>query len=172
VNRRAALAPATTRATTSGQALVEFAFVLPIFLVMALLLLDFGRVVYAQHTITQDAREAVRNAAVQAAYTQAKYDEIRAVGMVMSPGTGLVAEDITGDTSEGCAAAAASLSLTGPDDSTSPSTCFYPGGSGDRRIEINISVDVPLITPVIANIMGGSYTVTAKVIGYVQSSAE
>ena len=51
---------------TRGQTLVEFALVLPIFLVILMSLLDFGRVIYAQHTINQDAREAARVGAVSA----------------------------------------------------------------------------------------------------------
>ena len=49
-----------------GQALVEFAFVLPIFLLILFSLIDFGRVIYAQHTINQDAAEGARVGAVSA----------------------------------------------------------------------------------------------------------
>lgn len=154
-----------------GQALLEFAVVLPIFLLIAMILLDFGRVVYAQHTITQDAREAGRNAAVGAEFTQAKYDAIRAAGLRMSPGVPLTAADITGDPAMSCSAVAATLALPGVDDALSPGSCFYPAGIGDRRIEIRISITVQLLTPIISNVVGGSYNITARTIAYVQSVA-
>lgn len=47
-----------------GQALVEFALVLPILLLFLLGILDFGRAVYASHTIGNAAREAARLAIV------------------------------------------------------------------------------------------------------------
>lgn len=49
-----------------GQALVEFALVLPIFLLIMFGLIDMGRAIYANHTVTQAAREAARLAATQA----------------------------------------------------------------------------------------------------------
>ena len=49
-----------------GQALVEFALVIPIFLLVLFGLLDMGRAVYANHTLNQAAREAARLAATQA----------------------------------------------------------------------------------------------------------
>jgi hypothetical protein len=43
-----------------GQNLIEFAIVLPVFLLLVLAILDFGRVVYASHVVTNCAREAAR----------------------------------------------------------------------------------------------------------------
>jgi Flp pilus assembly protein TadG len=51
-----------------GQALVEFALVIPIFLLMVFGLLDMGRAVYSNHTLSQAAREAARLAAAQASW--------------------------------------------------------------------------------------------------------
>jgi Flp pilus assembly protein TadG len=154
----------------AGQALVEFAFVLPIFLFLLMILIDFGRIVYAQHTITQDAREAARLAAVPypapktAAEWQAWYTKIRQAGLRMSPGVGLTPANITGEPG------ACSGTINGaPNDATSPTTCFYPDGidPGDRVV-VNIQIVVPLITPIISNVVGGSYTLTAQSIGFVQ----
>jgi Flp pilus assembly protein TadG len=44
----------------SGQALVEFALILPIFILLLVGLLDLGRGVYAFNTISNASREAVR----------------------------------------------------------------------------------------------------------------
>ena len=47
-----------------GQALVEFALVLPVFLLMLVALFDLGRAVFAYNTLTNAAREGVRLAIV------------------------------------------------------------------------------------------------------------
>ncbi len=49
-----------------GQTLVEFAFVLPIFLFMLFGLIDLGRYVYMHSTLSQAAREAARVESVEA----------------------------------------------------------------------------------------------------------
>ena len=53
-----------SRRPRRGQALVEFALVVPILLLLLLGILDFGRAVYASHTIGNAAREAARLAIV------------------------------------------------------------------------------------------------------------
>ncbi len=47
-----------------GQALVEFALVIPIFLVVMVALFDLGRAVFAYNTLTNAAREGARTAIV------------------------------------------------------------------------------------------------------------
>lgn len=47
-----------------GQALVEFALVIPLFLLLLLALFDLGRAVFAYNTLTNAAREGVRLAIV------------------------------------------------------------------------------------------------------------
>ena len=53
------------RATETGQSLVEFAMVLPLFLVLLFGLVDFGRAFYSWIVITNGAREGARAGAVQ-----------------------------------------------------------------------------------------------------------
>jgi Flp pilus assembly protein TadG len=55
-------APRGTRAR--GQALVEFAFVFPIIVLLAFGFIDVGRAVFSHNTLTNAAREAARVAAV------------------------------------------------------------------------------------------------------------
>jgi len=45
---------------TRGQTLVEFALILPIFVLVLVGIFDFGRAVYAYNTISNASREAVR----------------------------------------------------------------------------------------------------------------
>jgi Flp pilus assembly protein TadG len=168
---------------SGGQSLVEFALLLPVLLLLLLGLFDLGRVVYAQHTITQDSREAARagivpqvaiggacpTAASAVAYAQCQYDFIRQAAQKMSPGVDLKAANITGDATQGCAAAATAAGTTGVDDLTSTATCFYPVGvKAGRKVIVNISVDVPLLTPIIGQIVGGFIKVSAQSVSYVQ----
>ncbi|MBA4180704.1 MAG: pilus assembly protein TadE [Anaerolinea sp.] len=53
------------RRTEAGQSLVEFAMVLPFFLVLLFGLVDFGRAFYTWLQVTNAAREGARAAAVQ-----------------------------------------------------------------------------------------------------------
>lgn len=49
-----------------GQTLVEFALVIPVFILLLFGLLDLGRAVYSNNTLSQAAREGARLAAVEA----------------------------------------------------------------------------------------------------------
>ena len=51
--------------TSPGQALVEFALVLPIFLLLLFGLIDVGRLVYVSNAFNQAAREAARYGSVE-----------------------------------------------------------------------------------------------------------
>lgn len=51
-----------------GQSLVEFALVLPVFLFMLFGLIDVGRFVYLNSTLSQAAREGARLGSVEASY--------------------------------------------------------------------------------------------------------
>ena len=56
----------SARRPARGQALVEFALVIPIFLLLIFGLLDMGRFVYMHSTLSQAAREGARLGAVEA----------------------------------------------------------------------------------------------------------
>lgn len=58
------------RRSDAGQALVEFALVLPIFLVLTFGLVDFGRGFYTWLLLTNAAREGARAGAVQSTSTE------------------------------------------------------------------------------------------------------
>lgn len=53
-----------TARRTAGQALAEFAIVIPVLLLLFLAIFDFGRAVYAYNTVSNASREAVRVAIV------------------------------------------------------------------------------------------------------------
>ena len=157
-----------------GQTLVETALILPVFLFILMALVDLGRIVYAQNAITMDAREAARVGAVgvvgtNALYDQgansslaamtAKYNAIRAAAQVMSPGVPMTNASVLG----------MSGNCTQFSDPNGFGTCFYPDGTQvSNRVVINIKVVIPLLTPVISNLLGGSFTLTASSISYIQ----
>jgi Flp pilus assembly protein TadG len=154
------------RRPTSGQALVEFSLVIVLMMFIVMVLLDGGRVLYAQHTINEAAREGVRLGEVAQSWSQAKYNAIRQRVIDSAPSVGLSTGDVTGD------AGACPVP-----DATSPSTCFYPGsastglvaGEDDATVVVNVSTSVDLLTP-LAAIWGGTITLTSHAQGYIQCS--
>ena len=150
------------RVAGRGQALVEFAIIVPIFMLLLFALLDFGRVIYAQQTITQDAREGARVgmvAALDSPITTSSYQKIRDAALKMTPGVALANANITGATGA-CTATVA--------DSVSAGTCFFPDGvtcsdpTNPPRVVVKISVSVQLLTPIVSNVVGSSFTPTAQ----------
>ena len=80
----------------AGVALIEAAFVLPILLVLAMGMLDFGRAFHAKHLLDEAAREGCR------------------VAVVTSPDTGLVTSRVGTVLSAG-GLTATSVTVAGPD---------------------------------------------------------
>jgi len=76
-----------TRRPTSGQSLVEFALVVPIFLVMLFGLFDAGRYVYMNSVLSQAAREGARLAAVEASWIGSTDPSCGATGGPVCPAT-------------------------------------------------------------------------------------
>ena len=75
------------RRSTSGQGLVEFALVIPIFLVMVFGLLDAGRYVYMTNVLSQAAREGARLAAVESSWIGSTDSSCNQVGGPVCPAT-------------------------------------------------------------------------------------
>lgn len=145
---------------TAGQSLVELAFILPLFLLIVMILFDFGRVIYAQNAISNDAREGTRVAIVDAEFTAAKYADIRAAAKRFSPLVSLTDADITGRAGVTC-----------PVPDVPSNQCFYADlAAAGHETEVNISIRVPLITPIISNLLGGSFGLTAKSVNFIQCS--
>jgi Flp pilus assembly protein TadG len=100
--------PRRTR-SRGGQALVEFALVIPVFLLILVALFDLGRAVFAYNTLTNAAREGARIAIVNQykpsivarAKQQTAIVELNDPSVVV--GFYQVASDGTPDTSKTCA---------------------------------------------------------------------
>jgi Flp pilus assembly protein TadG len=70
-----------------GQTLVEFAFVLPIFLLILFGMIDMGRYVYLNSTLSQAAREAARRVSVEAYWVGSSDATCGAAGGPVCPAT-------------------------------------------------------------------------------------
>lgn len=124
-----------------GQALVEFALIVPLFAVILFVLLDFGRVIYTQNTVAQAAREASRVGSIEASDQPGKYASIRNAAISSAAGLGLTSANIVG---QGC------------------SDCFYPdGASSGGMVVVTVNSRVDLLTPILSQVLGGSFDVTS-----------
>ena len=80
----------------NGQSLVEFALVLPIFLLVLFGLIDAGRYVYMSSMLSQAAREGARVAAVEAGWVGSADASCNAVGGPVCPAnTAALQTDVT-----------------------------------------------------------------------------
>ena len=68
-----------------GQSVVEFALVLPLFVLLVLGLIDMGRFVYLNSTLSQDAREATRVGSVEAFWVGKSDPNCNTVGGPVCP---------------------------------------------------------------------------------------
>jgi Flp pilus assembly protein TadG len=141
------------RDRSAGQALAEFALIVPI-LVMAIFgVIDFGRYVYTQNALNEAAREAARAASVSTRPTEC-----------------------AGQTRDVCAQTIASARLVGVIGGTPPATvqCFRvtntDGGDADTDLDlasvpasscstthlfkVTVTNQFNLLTPIIAQFMG------------------
>jgi len=153
------------RRKASGQALVEFAFVVPILLVLFLGIVDFGRAYYAGVVAEQAAREGAR------------------LGMGASPGTGIGVSEIQTQVRNalgyGCGGCPNWLGLTaaptlnvGGYENDGTQFGWVRGGSGANavcstncsggQIQVQVSFSLPLYTGFLTARLGfSSITITS-----------
>lgn len=127
-----------------GQAMVEFALILPVFLLILCGIIDFGWLFYNQLSLNNACREGARYAVVHTAEdadTQAIINHIEKTTTTVFANDGV---DIT-------------VEYTSPADPT----------SGDIRV--NLEADISFFTPVLSTILGKEKTITSTVIMKVES---
>lgn len=117
---------------TRGQTLVEFALILPIFILMLVGISDLGRAVYAYNTISNAAREAVR------------------MGIVDQNVGKLQAEVVKASVSLGAVPGDVDVAFLTPDLS---GTCASPVNIG-CVVEITVHYQYNAATPIIGNLVG------------------
>lgn len=116
-----------------GQAMVELAFVLPIFLLLVFGLVDLGRAVFVSNSLAEAARDGARYGSVQArAYDDATRSDVETWVEARLVGV--------------------------PDDATAEATCEPAspafGCTVDDVLVVTVSVDLEMITPIIGQIVG------------------
>ncbi|HET6381284.1 MAG TPA: TadE family protein [candidate division Zixibacteria bacterium] len=150
-----------------GQALVEFALVIPIFLLLLFGLIDMARIVYFNSTLSQAAREGARLAAVEAywvgrteAYcntdggpvcradvTELRADVLQAANRMMTPFAAIADEDLH-----------LSCDATTPPTGAWSSPTHNCDTPTDRQpqglVSVRIAIEIEPITPMLGQIIG------------------
>lgn len=120
-----------------GQSMVEFALILPLFVLLLLGIFDLGRAVFAYNTINNAAREAGRLAIVDQTVA-----DIQAEGKQQAVSLGIDAADVDVD-----------FFLTSAGTST---PCTYVGGPQvtECTARVRVPYEYTAATPIIGNIVG------------------
>jgi Flp pilus assembly protein TadG len=122
-----------SRKRSAGQALVEFALVLPGFLLLLFGLIDFGRIVYIQNAMSEGAREGTRWGSVQGrSHNSTTRDTVRLHTI------GIMAAVPSPTVSVSC------LQYT-----TTANTCRV-----NDTLVVNITTRVSVLTPIIGQLLG------------------
>lgn len=130
------------RERSRGQALVEFAFVLPLFILIVVGIFDFGRAVFAYNEVSNAAREANRVAIVDQTVNTIKDKAIqRGVSL------GLDASDIDVNFVN------SDESLTGTPCRVDATTYVAPVPTGCLAT-VKVTYEYSAITPIIGNLVG------------------
>jgi Flp pilus assembly protein TadG len=135
----------TTRRRSRGQALAEFALIVPIFLLFVFAIIDFGRYVYTANTLSNSAREAARVGSVGARPTEcnglSRQACVERVARDRSWGVpGTVSATVTCER----------VSLSGGTSVVATATCR----SGDL-LRVRTQIPFTVLTPVAGQILGG-----------------
>jgi TadE-like protein len=136
------------RPRTRGQALVEFALILPIFLMLLFGLFDMGRAVYAWSTINNAAREAGRQLIIDQTFVmsggQPVYTHARDVALNRSVALNVQANQVA-------------IDFRDPDTLETADTCEIPDPTAIRLgcvAIVEIEYTFTPATPVIGQLVG------------------
>ena len=151
-----------TRDRRSGQSLVEFALVLPLFLLLLFGVVDGGRYVYLNSTLSNAAREAARLGSVEASWRGSADPSCGAAGGPVCPAndTQLLA-DITAaanremvpfGTVSNVYLSCTSSTGTPPTGNWTGSACGDPNAGS--QMSVRVTYTWKAITPFISNVMG------------------
>jgi Flp pilus assembly protein TadG len=147
---------------TRGQSLVEFAHVLPIFILLLFAVIDGGRYIYVNSTLSNAAREGARLGSVEASWRGSSDPSCGATAGPVCPAndTQLI-NHITAAANRQMApfGAVTNVYLSCTSSSGTPPTGAWTGSScGDPNSGSQLSVRVTYtwraITPLIGNVMG------------------
>ncbi|MEW6622200.1 MAG: TadE/TadG family type IV pilus assembly protein [Bacillota bacterium] len=116
------------RKNEEGQSLVEFALIIPIFLLLLFGLIQFAVILNAQITVTAAAREGARIAVLGVSETEIK------TRVKDSASTGILLNEITND----------DISISTPE-----------GTGKGKPISVEVNATVQIIVPFLNGILGG-----------------
>ena len=159
------------RPRSRGQSLVEFALVLPIFLLMLFGVIDLARIIYFNSTLSQAAREGARTASVEAYWVGRTGAGCNQAGGPVCPTT---VADLRADVLEAANGMMtigdipdASLHLscdldtppsgawTSPTENCNSSAARTPGtNAGEALVSVRVVMEIAPITPIIGQIIG------------------
>lgn len=148
----------TTR--SRGQTVVEFALVLPIFLLLIFGLIDMGRLVFMNSTISQAAREATRVAAVEASWIgSSRADCNQPAGPVCPANVAAFRADVLAAANRMIAPFGpitdadlyTSCATTAPTPVTVTTCAYDPGTSADQFASVRTELEFRPLTPVISS---------------------
>jgi hypothetical protein len=157
------------RHSRAGQALVEFALVLPLFLVAIFGLIDVGRLVYQHSVLSQAAREGARLAAVEAYWMGSADASCGQPGGPVCPANfSALRNDVTAAVNRMTApfgsVAAGSVQIKCDREGTSPPTGNWTNATCTSRVPqhsiVSVRVDMTFspITPIVSGIVGSVTT--------------
>jgi len=139
---------------TRGQTLVEFALVLPVFILLLVGIFDFGRAIYAYNTISNAAREAVRVGIVN--------QNCSTVGTEAQNRSASLDVDFTPSVAEPCGVAGTGVEIhflnsdgstpSGSDHCLQPDAT--PGVPINCLVEVTVRYEFNAATPIIGNLVG------------------
>jgi Flp pilus assembly protein TadG len=148
------------RPKSRGQALVEFALILPIFLLLGLAAIDLGRIFYSEITVTNAARAG----AVEASYHPTSFssggacsDSNRIMCAATRESSGSFVTVGTGDVAVACSPSCATgaspannvtVTVTGHFTLVTPLIAFFTGGTNITLQSVAVADIVTLPTPV------------------------
>jgi Flp pilus assembly protein TadG len=132
-----------------GQALVEFTLVLPVFLLIVLIAVDFGRVLSTHIAISNAAREGAAFALEEPGDTTKITERVREEANVQSQG------------GEGALTVAVSCADAATSTAIACSAADIAPGSG-ARVTVAVSRPFGFITPLIGLFLGNSFSISAS----------
>ncbi|MBF6606748.1 MAG: pilus assembly protein [Chloroflexi bacterium] len=145
------------RVGRSGQALVEFALVVPLLFFMMVIIIDFGRALYIQTALQNGAREGARFGIVHPTWVTAA-DRANPDNIVYRASTEPAATVSAVNATVTCTTPGGVTSTATSPVSLSPAyvSCAVSGG----RIDVKITYDFTPLTPLISNVVGTSLTLS------------
>jgi Flp pilus assembly protein TadG len=154
-----ARAPARRGRGTRGQAVVEFALILPVFLLLLVIAVDFGRLFFSYIQINNAAREG-------AAYGLHLPTDCGGNPCLATSGIATHARQETnaqGQRGEAATGIVVSATCANPAGTTIPCTSATGGGTGaGNTITVNVNESFTFLTPLISGAFGGSLQMNAS----------